>query len=355
MGSTDVLVLGGGFAGLSCAAALAETGAKVTVLEKKPHLGGRAYSFKDPRTGETVDNGQHLFMGCYRQTRAFLRRIGSESLLNFPPGLRVDYVNAIGARNALRCPGFLPAPFHLASGILRLSGLSIKDKLGLWRFDRWMRRHALNGSSPADLDRMTVRQWLDSMGLSERIQTRLFDPIAIGALNEHSQVASALGFSKVLREIFYRDEESSRLGLATVGLSELYTEQAKAYIESRGGRVLTGCKVSAITEEKGRIAGLLTDLGERYPADAVVSTLPPWALALVERPKALNGNWTSWKATPIIGIHVWLDRPIFSEPFIGLLGTEVHWAFNKTALWNKNANGLAPSPSSSPRRGERAG
>jgi uncharacterized protein with NAD-binding domain and iron-sulfur cluster len=129
--------------------------------------------------------------------------------------------------------------------------------------------------------------------------------------------------------------------LATVGLSELYTEQAKAYIESRGGRVLTGCKISAITQEKGRITGLLTDFGERYSADAVVSALPPWALASVERPKALDGAWTQWKSTPIIGIHVWLDRPIFLEPFIGLLGTEIHWAFNKTALWNKNGGGQA--------------
>ena len=77
MASTEeVLVLGGGFAGLSCAAALAEAGRKVAVLEKKPRLGGRAFSFKDPETGETVDNGQHLFMGCYRQTRAFLERLG---------------------------------------------------------------------------------------------------------------------------------------------------------------------------------------------------------------------------------------------------------------------------------------
>ena len=66
---TDVLVLGGGFAGLSCAVALAEKGRKVLVLEKKPHLGGRAYSFEE--NGLDVDNGQHLFMGCYRATRGF--------------------------------------------------------------------------------------------------------------------------------------------------------------------------------------------------------------------------------------------------------------------------------------------
>ncbi|MEK7742788.1 MAG: FAD-dependent oxidoreductase, partial [Elusimicrobiota bacterium] len=69
MASTDALVLGGGFAGLAAASALAERGARVTLLERRPHLGGRAYSFHDPRLGAVADNGQHLFMGCYRQTR----------------------------------------------------------------------------------------------------------------------------------------------------------------------------------------------------------------------------------------------------------------------------------------------
>ena len=339
MASTDVVVLGGGFAGLACATALVEKGARVAVLEKKPHLGGRAFSFKDPKTGEIVDNGQHLFMGCYRQTRIFLRRIGSESLLRLPAGLRVDYVDENGLRDKLECPTFLPAPLHLAAGIFRLSGLSMRDKLGLWGFQRWMKKNALNGSRPTELDAITVREWMGRLGISERMQRRLFDPIAIGALNEHSERASALGFTQVLREIFFTDEESSRLGLATVGLSELYTEQSRRLIESKGGRVLTGKKVARIVEEGGRAVAVETDLGERIAAEAVVSTLPPWALAAVERPSALHGDWEKLKATPIVGIHVWLDRPIFSEPFIGLLGTELHWAFNKNALWGRNGGG----------------
>jgi zeta-carotene desaturase len=268
-----------------------------------------------------------------------LRRIGTESLLNFPEGLRVDYVNENGVRDVLRCPSILPAPMHLAWGILRLSGLSLIDKFDLWSFDRSMRRQILNGGKPPDLDSITVRQWLASMGVGERMQSRLFDPIAIGALNEHSERASALGFSQVLKEIFYGGEENSRLGLASVGLSELYTEQARAFIESRGGSVHLGQKIASIHEAEGLISEVVTDLGQRYSAEAVVSAMPPWALASIEKPRSINGPWASWKSVPIIGIHVWLDRPIFSEPFFGMLGTEIHWAFNKSALWNRRESG----------------
>lgn len=350
-GSEPVVVLGGGFAGLACATALAEGGARVTVLEKKPHLGGRARSFRDPRTGETVDNGQHLFLGCYRQALAFLRRIGTEALLRFPPGVLVPYADAQGGRDALRCPAWLPSPLHLAYGVWGLSGLSWGDKLGLLRLDWHYARQELrprgsvvggrgSGEDPSrELDRSSVRRWLDSMGLSRRLQGRLLDPIAIGALNELPEKASALGLAQVLREAFYRNAGSSRLGFPGVGLSELYVDPARRFIEERGGQVRLSCAAAALLERGGRLDEVVTERGERFSASAVVSTLPPWALDRLQRPRALRGSESSWKASPIVGINLWMDRTVLSEPFIGLLDTEVHWVFNKTALWRRNGGG----------------
>ena len=62
------IVIGGGLAGLSAATRLARSGREVVVLERKAAAGGRAGSAPDPVTGEPVDTGQHIFMGCYRHT-----------------------------------------------------------------------------------------------------------------------------------------------------------------------------------------------------------------------------------------------------------------------------------------------
>ena len=80
--------------------ALAEADKRAVVLEKKPHLGGRAFSFKDHETGVTGDNGQHLFMGCYRQTLDFLAKIGTADRLTLLPEIRVDFADADGGRDA---------------------------------------------------------------------------------------------------------------------------------------------------------------------------------------------------------------------------------------------------------------
>ena len=75
----DVIVIGAGFAGLSAAVRLTKRGARVLVLEARSRLGGRATAFPDRETGEVVDNGQHILMGCYTETFAFLRDIGAET------------------------------------------------------------------------------------------------------------------------------------------------------------------------------------------------------------------------------------------------------------------------------------
>ena len=89
----DAIVIGGGFAGLSAATALAERGARVLVVEARATLGGRATAFTDPVTGERVDNGQHVLFGCYHETFRFLRRIGAESNVRVQGRLAGDVID----------------------------------------------------------------------------------------------------------------------------------------------------------------------------------------------------------------------------------------------------------------------
>ena len=326
----DVLVLGGGFAGLSCAVDLAEAGRKVVVLEKKPRLGGRAYSFSDPELG-AVDNGQHLFMGCYRATRRFLKKIGTEDRLSVYPEVAVDYAEPGGKRDRLSCPSWLPAPLHLAAGLMRLKGVSWREKAALIAFDQSLKAMK-SGPVPEAVERLTVRQWLTSLGISPNFQTRFFDPAAIGILNDKPELASAAGFIQALREMFFTGRESSRFALARTGLSDLYVDAAHRFIESRGGKIVTGAKAATIIEESGRVRGAVTDFGARYEAKTVVSTLPPWDLKKLALPWDLRGSWEELAPAPIVGATLQLDQPVMNELFVGLLNTETHWVFNKSRI-----------------------
>ena len=70
----QVIVIGGGLAGLSAAAALGGEGYHVRVLESRPFLGGRATSYQ--AGAETIDNCQHVLMRCCVNLLDFYGRLG---------------------------------------------------------------------------------------------------------------------------------------------------------------------------------------------------------------------------------------------------------------------------------------
>ena len=126
----DVIVIGGGLSGLSAAVDLASHGKSVIVLEQRQHLGGRTSSFVDEQTGDVVDNGQHLMMGCYKETRRLLQTIGTLHLASLQPNLHIDFLQPEKGYSALSCPS-LPAPLHVLWGLLGLRSLTLRDRLQL--------------------------------------------------------------------------------------------------------------------------------------------------------------------------------------------------------------------------------
>src|SRR5271168_5357134 len=124
MPSQSVLVIGGGLAGLSSAVALAEAGLQVRLLEKRPHLGGRATSYTLP-DGSEVDNCQHVTLGCCTNLADFYSRVGAAGKIRFYD--RLYFVDAQGRRSTMEASP-LPPPLHMAPSFLLFSSLSLADK-----------------------------------------------------------------------------------------------------------------------------------------------------------------------------------------------------------------------------------
>ena len=327
------IVIGGGLAGLAAGVGLADAGWRVTVLERGGALGGRARSFRDLATGDVVDNGQHVFLGCYTQTLRFLKRLGTDGLIAFQPQLTVAFAEAGRRPAVLRCPSW-PAPWSLAAGVWGFGALSWGDKAAMTRAVAAIR--GLDGdAAPADrLDRMTVAQWLTALGQTPRSRQVFWDPLTVAALNDDPAQTSALGLATVLARMFGEGPAAARLGLASVGLSDLYTQPAAQIIEQAGGSVRLNTAVAAVDGDGGRATGVQLAGGERLTADAYVMALPPHELArllpssLTTREPALAGL-SRFTASPIVSINLWLDRPVTDQIFVGFIGRRVQWLFNR--------------------------
>src|ERR1700676_1497949 len=151
----DVIIIGGGFAGLCAGVALAEKGFRVALLESKPALGGRAYSFADPESGDFVDNGQHVLMGCYTETLDFLARIGATKDLVFHPDLEIEMLDRGGDGATLKT-AHLPGPFHMRSALLRYRHLTMRERLRA--MTGGLSLPAIRRRNPSSLQSMTVAQ-----------------------------------------------------------------------------------------------------------------------------------------------------------------------------------------------------
>ena len=321
-----VLIIGGGFSGLAAGVSLAERGVEVLLLERRNHLGGRAYSFIDSRTGSAVDNGQHLFMGCYHHTIAFLRKINCLDRLKFQDRPRVDFLDRRDGFFKFECPP-LPAPLHAVAGLLRMKGLTLGDKLRALNVGRAIRS---NGA----LEPLTVDQWLDKLGQSERVRERFWYPMVIATLNEDPQVASARMLKRVLEEAFGGDSSGTSIGIARVGLSDLYTGGARDFIESRGGQVTTAAEVRRLVVERGSVVAVELKSGERIETDCYISAVPPSAfLQMLDEDTAREFQpIAKLETSPIVSINLWFDRPVIDREFTGLIGTRCQWVFNKDLI-----------------------
>ena len=221
---------------LSAAVALTARGARVTVLEARPRLGGRATSYRDRSTGELVDNGQHILFGCYRETLRFLRTIGAAGDVRFQESLGVSYLDRDNRRIRFQCP-HLPPPLHLIAGVLEWEAVAARERLAGLRMIGPLRR-ARRHEAVTHPDE-TVREWLVRHGQGPRLRELLWEPLALAALNQRPDQAAAAPFARVLCELCGTDPADAAVGIPTRPLEQFYAEPARTFIESRGGEVRT--------------------------------------------------------------------------------------------------------------------
>jgi squalene-associated FAD-dependent desaturase len=347
MSRYDVVVIGAGFAGLSAAVRLARGGARVLVLEARGRLGGRATAFRDRETGERVDNGQHVLLGCYTETFEFLREIGTLGRVDVQPQLRVTLIDPRGGRSTLACPPLAP-PLHLLAGLFEWSALSWRDRLAGMRMAGPLRiaQRALQGRSDriAASPGETVHDWLVRNGQTDRLIEMLWTPLALAALNQSPREAAAPVFARVLAEMFGSDPGSAAIAVPSVPLDALYAEPARAYIEARGGAVLTGAPATVRIADEAVVA--VAQGTEEWPTTAVVSAVPWHAFpALVagqsDKLRPLVDGCLAMASCPIVTVVLWFDRPVMTEPFIGLPGRTMQWVFDKRQAFGDGASHLS--------------
>jgi squalene-associated FAD-dependent desaturase len=314
-------IIGGGYAGMAAAVVLAERGIPVTVFESARQLGGRARGLMHNDT--QLDNGQHLLLGCYRETLRLTGLVGGDIEQDF---LRLPLQLDLHGQFALKAP-HLPAPLHLLIALLAAQGLSWRERMKAARFMLTLRN--MQFRLPGD---MTVAALLARYGQDADLTFKLWEPLCIAALNTPVHKASAQVLLNVLRDALNRTRADSDMLLPRRDFTTLFPQRAAAYVGQRGGTVHTSCGVAALLPRSGSI-DLVTADGIRS-FDRVICAAPPTVAAKLLRPiTELEDSVAQIEALehqPIYTVYLQYPGHVrLPHPMIGLHRRFSQWLFDK--------------------------
>ncbi|MFN8008095.1 MAG: hydroxysqualene dehydroxylase HpnE [Terriglobia bacterium] len=360
----EVIILGGGLAGLAAAVVLAEENFQVTVVERRPFLGGRASSYPIPPSQQArigaapgnnnleqdgmstidptgpdapndresyVDNCQHILLKCCTNLLDFYRRLGVGQWITFFESF--TFLDPEGKPAILKGSRW-PAPFHLMPSFFSFHPLGWREKVwvayALWCMLRERRQlHTL--------DPMTMHDWLRSHRQSSRAIDAFWRPVLVSALNEEIERASARYGIKVFLDGFLDHAQAFHMGVPRVPLSRLYTEPCLAYLQEKNCRVAMRHTVVGIDVEHSKVTGIRLSNGSRLEGDYYLSTVPPEVLVNL-LPVSLTakseyfGLLRRFESSPITSICLWFDRPITELEHTAILGHEIQWLFRRKDL-----------------------
>jgi squalene-associated FAD-dependent desaturase len=319
-----VVIVGGGLAGMSAAAALADSGMEIILLEAKRWLGGRAGSFEDPASGESVDHCQHVAMGCCTNFLDFCRRTGSESC--FRRDRTLHFIGPTGERCDFAGLAWLPAPLHLGLAFWRLTFLSRASR---WAIIRGMRALACRATQPDQ----TIASWLQEQRQPAEAIERFWSVVLISALGESLDRASVHAARKVFVDGFMANRDAYHVLVPTMPLVEIYEQRISPWLTSRGVTTRKSATVARMIHDGQCIRGVALVSGEPIETDHVILGIP-WRAAT----RLLQGTpadelcqlWRQIESSPITGVHLWFDRPITDLPHAVLVGRLSQWMFARS-------------------------
>lgn len=325
------IVVGGGLAGMAAAFALLERGEPVVLLERRPFLGGRAFSFADPETGAVIDNGQHVLVGACNRLRIFLDRIGSRGAFRRQPRLRLPVLDGQGHRSDLAAAP-LPPPFHLAAALLRYRHLDSAARRSVITAVRELAR-ADTGRG----DDRPLGAWLAERGTTAAAVDRFWEPIVRPALNVRVADASLTLSAFLVRRALWAGSGAGALWLPTTGLSAAIGSPALARLRAAGAEVRLEARVAGLETSGGRVEGVRLQDGSAIPARRVISTLPPEGADRLLRSAGGLSDHAALGRSPIVNVYLWYDRPILPVPFAGTFDSPLQWIFDRTRILGEEA------------------
>lgn len=328
---TPVIVIGGGWAGMTAARALAQAGTAVVLIERNPYPGGRAFSFSDSMTDRVLDNGQHVLLGCCTAMQSLIDDLGCHGAVRFQPALDLPvFFEDVWTR--LYSHSGLQGPLHLLPGLLGYRALPFADRLRALGMGLRMRGQSGNQI----LDHQTFAGWLGAHHQSRIAIERLWDLVGVSVLNCRADRLSAEEALNAFRLGVLPGHRAARLGFFTRPLKDL-ADAMIADLLGQGVVVRLGSTVEAIAVEAGRATGVVVN-SAHIAASAVIAAVPHDGLQrLLPKTWARHAEFAAgldFEWSGILNWYLLFQEPVWQGTVFAVADATNPFVFNRGAIFD---------------------
>ena len=325
-----IAIIGGGIAGIAAAWKIRQTGARVTLIETRPYLGGRLTSHTGADSPTFFDNGAHLFLSTYTQSRRLFRSLGISNDFEYPWPGAIPFATPNGQRHKLQ-EWPLPSPWNLAAGLLGFTLLPWPSRCRTVAASRELLSIRIDAS-------LSAGEWLSSR-VNEEEQNLFWRPLIRSALNSDPEKIPVKYLQIVFREGFCRGFFGGRPGYARKPLGKIFDQNVRQVLTDEGIEVILKSPAMGPIIEKNRVTAIRLKGDVGLLCDAAVAALPPWGLRewLSSTPEgeriAASYHLDAWTSTPISSLYLWADQRPILEAFTCLPGGNIDWIFDYARIW----------------------
>lgn len=321
----EVIIVGGGVAGISAAIEALDKGWRPIIFEKASKLGGRVTSLYARDAKKKIDIGQHVLSNSNKETKRLLSKIGSLEKVRFQRRLKINF-KLDSASDLLFKSWPLPAPAHFFLPLILSPAISSNDKKVIFKWIVNFKK--LSGKK---LRKLTVSEWLAKIGDSSFLRKLIWEPLTIAILNTPIDQASAYLLYRVLNKAFLSSYFNSGLGLPVDYLDQIFGNPAHGYIARNGGSVYLRSEVKQLIPSGNTIQAIQTNKKKIFETPCLILAIPPSGLLrfadLFSTNGELSSNLKRFEFAPIITINLWFKTSINTELPTAFINSPIQWLF----------------------------